>query len=67
MSYRAILNSKKLRQVTSKPLILKTEPGRKVEFELIRFGHGQVIGEIQHVLKRDVFSIDSYQPERKQT
>ena len=60
-SYRAILDSKKLRQVTSKPLILKSVPSRKVEFELVRFGYGQVIGEIKHVLKQDIFSLESYQ------
>ena len=66
-SYRAILDSKKLRQVTSKPLILKTEPSRKVEFELVKFGYGQIIGEIKHVLKQDIFSIDSYKPSTKMT
>ena len=27
----------------------------------MRFGHGQIIGEIKHVLKKDVFSLKSYQ------
>lgn len=37
--------------------MLRQDPSEKIEFELVRFGPGQIIGEISHTLKHEVFSI----------
>ena len=47
-------HSDKLKQVTQKPSLLKKQPIEKYEFELVRFGRGQLFGEIQHVVDRSL-------------
>ena len=54
MSYRSILCSDKLKQVTNKSSLLKKLPAEKLEFDLVRFGKGQMFGEIQHIVSRSL-------------
>lgn len=49
-----------MRQITNKAIILQEEPAEKVEFELVRVGKGQIIGEITHVLKNTIFSFNRF-------
>ena len=54
MAYRSILNSEKLEQVTQKPNLLRKQRPELHEFELVRFGKGQIFGEVQHVVTRSL-------------
>ena len=45
-SYRSILNANQLKKVTNKSTLLNQLPPEKYEIELVRFGCGQIFGEI---------------------
>ena len=53
--YRSILNVDQLKKVTNKPVLLNSLPPEKYEVELVRFGCGQIFGEIRHVANKRFF------------
>ena len=50
--YRYILCSDKLNEVTRKPTLLGTNPAEHHEIELVRFGKGQIFGELNSILAK---------------
>jgi hypothetical protein len=56
--YRAILQTDKFCNMTNKPFLLRQKPVERHEFELVRFGTGQIIGEVQQVISKAIIKND---------
>lgn len=53
-SYRAILSSDKFKKITKKPSLLRQKASERIEYQLVKFGSGQIFGETPHIIEKEI-------------